>query len=105
MEVDIDVPTFFRQVEDAAPESLQGMLFQMEDLWERRLWHQLTVALETYFNDPLSEGSRMRMFKDFVGTFAKNINQSKLVGLGLLARQECKGTRNVILANETQTRG
>jgi len=91
MEVDIDVPSFLSEIRNAAPESLQGSIFQMEDFWERRLWHQLTVELEAYFNDPLSEGSRMRLFKDFVGTFAKHINQSKLVGLGLLAKQECKG--------------
>lgn len=63
----------------------------MEDLWERRLWHQLTVELETFFTDPASSGLRMRMFKEFVQTFEKNINQLKLVTLALLAKAECKG--------------
>ena len=92
MDVDVDIPTFLAEARNAAPESLQGNLLQMEDLWERRLWHQLTLELEKFFNDPQSAGSRMRIFKDFVGTFEKNINQSKLVGLGLLAKEECKGT-------------
>ena len=91
MDIDVDVPSFLREVRMAAPESLQGSILQMEDLWERRLWHQLTLELERFFNDPHSSGSRMRMYKDFVGTFEKNINQSKLVGLGLLAKEECKG--------------
>ena len=91
MDVDVDILGFLRQVRDAAPESLQGSIMQMEDLWERRLWHQLTLELERFFNDPLSAGSRMRMFKDFVGSFQKNINQSKLIGLGLLAKEECRG--------------
>ena len=94
MDVDVDIPSFLREARNAAPESLQGSILQMEDLWERRLWHQLTLELERFFNDPQSSGSRMRMFKDFVGTFEKNINQSKLVGLGLLAKEECKGCRN-----------
>jgi 26S proteasome regulatory subunit N9 len=92
MDVDIDIPSFLQEARNAAPESLQVSILQMEDLWERRLWHQLTLQLEKFFSDPLSAGSRMRMFKDFVGAFDKNINQSKLVGLGLLAKEECKGT-------------
>jgi 26S proteasome regulatory subunit N9 len=75
----------------------------MEDLWERRLWHQLTLELEKFFSDPQSAGSRMRMFKDFVGTFEKNINQSKLVGLGLLAKEECKGRLHSNLLNSDTT--
>jgi 26S proteasome regulatory subunit N9 len=88
MEVDIDVPEFLREARMSAPEALQGSILQMEDLWERRLWHQLTLELEKYFGAPQSLGSRMRMFKDFVGTFEKNINQLKLVSLALLAKQE-----------------
>jgi 26S proteasome regulatory subunit N9 len=91
MDVDVDIPTFLRETRNAAPDSLQGSILQMEDLWERRLWHQLTLELEQLFVDPQSTGSRMRMFKDFVGSFEKNINQQKLVGLALLAKQECKG--------------
>jgi 26S proteasome regulatory subunit N9 len=91
MDVDVDVPMFLAEARNAAPESLQGSLLQMEDFWERRLWHQLTLELETFFNDPQSAGSRMRIFREFVGTFEKHINQSKLVGLGLLAKEECKG--------------
>ena len=91
MDVDVDIPTFLRETRNSAPESLQGSILQMEDLWERRLWHQLTLELEKFFVDPESTGLRMRMFKDFVGSFEKNINQQKMVGLALLAKEECKG--------------
>src|SRR5208282_1169872 len=63
MDVDVDIPSFLREARISAPESLQGSILQMEDLWERRLWHQLTVELEKFFIDPQSAGSRMRMFK------------------------------------------
>ena len=76
----------------------------MEDLWERRLWHQLTLELEQFFVDPQSTGSRMRMFKEFVGSFEKNINQQKLVGLALLAKQECKGRCPTIQLRNELTR-
>jgi len=91
MDVDVDIPNFLGEARISAPESLQVSILQMEELWERRLWHQLTVELERFFINPESAGSRMRMFKDFVGTFEKNINQLKLVGLALLAKEECKG--------------
>ena|SRR5579871_4179368 len=91
MDVDIDVPKFLIEAREAAPESLQGSILQMEELWERRLWHQLTMELEKFFSDPQSAGLRMRMFKDFLGTFEKSINQLKLVGLALRAKEECRG--------------
>ena len=91
MDVDVNVSSFLREARIAAPEHLQGSVLQMEDFWERRLWHQLTLELETFFNDPSSSGLRMRMFKEFVQTFEKNINQLKLVALALLAKVECKG--------------
>jgi len=79
----------------------------MEDLWERRLWHQLTLEVEKFFNDPQSAGSRMRIFLRFVGTFESLINQSKLVGLALLAKEECKGKKDCSrrLANARYPRG
>jgi 26S proteasome regulatory subunit N9 len=91
MDVDIDVSSVLREARIAAPAPLQASILQMEERWERRLWHQLTVELEKFFGDPQSTGLRMGMFKDFVGTFEKNINQLKLVGLALLAKKECKG--------------
>jgi 26S proteasome regulatory subunit N9 len=104
MDVDMDIPTFLREVRNAAPDSLQGSILQMEDLWERRLWHQLTLELEKVFVDPQSAGSRMRMFKEFVGSFEKNVNQQKLVGLALLANQECKGRCPTIQLRNELTR-
>jgi 26S proteasome regulatory subunit N9 len=92
MDVDVDVPSLLRETRIEAPESLQGSILEMEDLWERRLWHQLTVELEKIFDDPESKGLRMKLFKDFVGTFEKNINQLRLVGLALLAKEEVKGS-------------
>ena len=95
MDVDVDVPSLLREARMSAPEHLQGSVLLMEDLWERRLWHQLTVELEKFFSDPGSAGLGLRMFKDFVGTFEKNINQLKLVGIALLAKEECKGEESI----------
>ena len=91
MDVDIDVPSVLRDVRMSVPDSLQGNILQMEDLWERRLWHQLTLELEKFFQDPQSAKTRMKMFREFVRSFEKNMNQLKLVGLALLAKEECSG--------------
>ena len=91
MDVDTDVPTLLLEIRMQAPERLQGSIFEMENLWERRLWHQLTVELETFFSDLGSKGLRMKIFKGFVETFEKNINQLKLVGLALRAKEEFNG--------------
>ena len=67
-------------------------MLDFEDFWERKLWHQLTTALDEFFRHPESSPQRLVLFKHFVMTFADKINQLKLVELGLWASQECKGT-------------
>jgi hypothetical protein len=93
MDVDLDLTAFLQLVRLEAPESLQGRILVMEDLWERRLWHQLTLEVEKLFVDPQSVGIRMRLFVKFVGLFEKNINELKLVVLALLAKEECNGLK------------
>jgi 26S proteasome regulatory subunit N9 len=86
-----DVSSLLREARLEAPEHLQGNVIEMEDLWERRLWHQLTLELETFFKDAGSKGMRMKLFKGFVETFEKNMSQFKLVALSLLAKEELEG--------------
>ena len=73
------------------PEELQASFFAIEDFWERKLWHQLTETLLQFFSDPASASQRPALFQNFVLSFAKKINQLKLVTLGLLTASVLQG--------------
>ena len=79
------------QVREDAPESLQQSLLEIEDFWDRKLWHQLTELLSTFFQDSGSESLRLPLFKKFILTFSEKINQLRFVSLGLAAASQCAG--------------
>jgi len=86
------IPDFLAEQRDAAPADLQHLFISFEDLWERKLWHQLTETLLEFFKYPESAPQRLPFYKTFILTFADKINQLKLVELALLAASQCRGT-------------
>ncbi|KAH6652074.1 hypothetical protein BKA67DRAFT_572821 [Truncatella angustata] len=84
------ISDFLADQRDEAPEELQGLIIQFENLWERKLWHQLTDALVEFFENPASQKQRLQFYKVFILKFADKINQIKLVDLGLKAAAACK---------------
>lgn len=87
------IPDFLGEQRDATPEDLQFFFLDFEDLWEKKLWHQLTDTLVEFFNDKDSASQRLPIYKTFILTFADKINQLKLVTLALNAASQCKGNR------------
>lgn len=87
------IPDFLGEQRDAAPADLQHLFITFEDLWERKLWHQLTDTLVEFFNQKESAPQRLAFYKTFILTFADKINQLKLVTLALKAASQCRGGR------------
>lgn len=90
IETGIDVTAFLASQKVLMTDDLQKMVLTMEDLWERRLWKQLTDTLIDFFENSKSSSFRMNIFKFFVGSFSENINKLKLVMLGLSASEQCE---------------
>ncbi|KAH8903903.1 hypothetical protein BR93DRAFT_901553 [Coniochaeta sp. PMI_546] len=84
------IADFLAEQRDAAPEDLQSLVLEFEDLWERKLWHQLTNKLLDFFNDPRSAPQRLAFYQTFISKFADKINQLKLVDLALKAATQCR---------------
>ncbi|KAE9369610.1 PCI-domain-containing protein [Stipitochalara longipes BDJ] len=87
------IPDFLAEQRDAAPAELQHLFLSFEDLWERKLWHQLTDALIEFFNHKESAHQRLPFYKTFILTFADKINQLKLVTLALCAASQCRDSQ------------
>jgi 26S proteasome regulatory subunit N9 len=95
--MDVDtIPNLLADQRDAAPEDVQHYFLQFEDLWERKLWHELTNDLVLYFQDDHSQKQRLPLYNQFIKTFAEKINQLQLVTLGLSTASQCKGTYSTL---------
>lgn len=71
-------------------EDLQGAFYEMEDLWERKLWFQLTETVIALFKDERSKPVRFQLFQNFVSVFESNINQLAFVSLAISASDACE---------------
>lgn len=87
------ISNFLEDQRDNAPAEFQPLFIDLEDLWERKLWHQLTERLLEYFNQKESELVRLPLYNQFILSFADKINQLKLVKLALKANDEIEGGR------------
>ena len=85
------ISNFLADQRDEAPTELQHIFLTFEDLWERKLWHQLTDTLLEYFSNPESASQRLPIYNTFIISFADKINQLKLVKLALGASAQIKG--------------
>ena len=61
---------------------------QFIDLYERKLWKQLTDLLMKFYDEPESKPYRMQLYVNFVSHFAKHISQLKRVRLATAAGAE-----------------
>ena len=86
------IANFLAEQRDEAPADIQHLFITFEDLWERKLWHQLTDRLLEFSSSPESKAQRLPIYNTFISSFADKINQLKLVKIALLASQQCKGT-------------
>ncbi|KEF53706.1 26S proteasome regulatory subunit N9 [Exophiala aquamarina CBS 119918] len=84
------ISNFLTDQRDEAPADLQHIFLTFEDLWERKLWHQLTDQLLEYFQNPESTAQRLPIYNTFIISFADKINQLKLVKLALSASAQIK---------------
>lgn len=66
---------------------LVNVLYQLEDFYERKLWHQLTLALDDFYALPETPGSglRTKIYDLFVAQFQQKVNSIKVVDFLLLA--------------------
>ncbi len=85
------IADFLQIQRDSAPDELQHYLLNFEDYWERKLWHELTDIIVTYYEEPNSASQRIPIYENFIKSFADKINQLKLVKIGLGAAGQCKG--------------
>ncbi|KAI9498470.1 hypothetical protein BDB00DRAFT_881288 [Zychaea mexicana] len=105
MEIDFDVPKFLHDERQKAPAQLQHYYTTFEDLYERKLWHQLTQSILEFFNQPESAPLQIPLFRQFIAEWENKINKLSLVSIALKAANNCsKSQDSVSFLNDISTK-
>ena len=89
MQVDeIDEYLSSKAASSSTPASVRPFFSRFQTLYARKLWYQLTLAVEEFVSHPDSGALQADVYEHFVSRFAARINQLQLAGIGVkVARQ------------------
>lgn len=86
MDIDSEISTVLAtmRLELESAELIQ-FLYELEDFYERKLWNQLTLAMEQLYSLPESKSGslRVKLFNLFLSQFQNKLNPIKLVDFAL----------------------
>ncbi|CAG8455222.1 8328_t:CDS:2 [Paraglomus brasilianum] len=88
MDLDQNPIVALRGLRKHASGELQDYFDTFEDLYERKLWHQLTLKIEEFFSLPSSGQFQIPLFQNFISDWENKMNKLKLVTLGLTASKQ-----------------
>jgi len=72
----------------ATPQELHPFFNDFRVLYNKKLWHQLTLNLFSFLDHPASKAYRVQVFESFVRDFEMKINQLRLVEMGVKVARE-----------------
>ncbi|RKP09871.1 hypothetical protein THASP1DRAFT_13660 [Thamnocephalis sphaerospora] len=96
MEVDLDVPAYLADQRTSAPENLRPYFGRFEDLYERKLWHQLTMELERFVGEANAGPLLIPLFERFVMDWEKQMDPLKLVQVAVAVAQRYPNANDAI---------
>ncbi|KAF9791981.1 hypothetical protein BJ322DRAFT_1026512 [Thelephora terrestris] len=79
----LDVDKYLSTAISATPADLHHYFESFQNLYSRKLWHQMTLKLVEFFDDPLSQEYQVDVYDRFVRDFAAKLNSLKLVEMGV----------------------
>jgi 26S proteasome regulatory subunit N9 len=90
--MDVD-SSFLSSAAASAPASLAPYYRRFGELHAKKLWYQLTLAVEEFLAHPDSAEPprRIDVFEHFVKGFKDKINQLRLVGMAVRAARQLQG--------------
>ncbi|KAI8611148.1 hypothetical protein BC830DRAFT_1246036 [Chytriomyces sp. MP71] len=79
MQVDRDVTVYINKTKQTAPAELVPFYAAFEDLYDKKLWHQLTLELNKFVDMPAAAPYLVPLYNEFVSEWQKRMNQLSLV--------------------------
>ncbi|KAJ7093104.1 hypothetical protein C8R44DRAFT_835487 [Mycena epipterygia] len=84
----LNLDDFIATALSATPQELHPFFDSFRVLYNKKLWHQLTLKLFSFLDHPASKPYRVDVFESFVRDFETKINQLRLVEMGVKVSKE-----------------
>ena len=91
MDLDQSPIEILNEIRKQSSPEIQEYLNTFEDLYDRKLWHQLTLKIEEFFSIPASSPFQVPLFQHFISDWENKMNKLKLVTLGLSVVKQFEG--------------
>lgn len=89
-----DVTKYLNEQKDAAQgdKELAAQWTKIEELYNKKLWHQLTLELETLVRHPSMQSGKnlVILYDNFIGDFESKVNPLSLVQIGMVIMEQIK---------------
>ncbi|KAJ3107630.1 26S proteasome regulatory subunit [Phlyctochytrium planicorne] len=79
MDVDRDVTIYLQKAKASAPAELKEYFSKFETLYDKRLWHQLTVLIFEFIKMPSANALLVPVYEEFIADWEKKMNQLSLI--------------------------
>ncbi|CAK9798180.1 26S proteasome non-ATPase regulatory subunit 13 [Anthophora plagiata] len=102
-----DVNTYLSQNQNVADKELAAEWAQLEELYNKKLWHQLTLKLEKFVKNPtLQKGDKLvQLYTNFLSTFESKINPLSLIEILAYVIQQFQDKQEAItFLEKTETK-
>lgn len=86
----VDPVEFMTTLSESNP-AVAALCTQLADLYQRKLWHQITTKLEEVVNSPDFQGELLiKLYNNFIEDFDLKLNKLKLAQLAVLVSRQFK---------------
>lgn len=79
-----DVNKFLTEMRSGSSEEVAAMWARVEDLYTKKLWHQLTVQLEGLVKEPSMQDKLVHIYTEFIADFEAKMDPLKLAQMALV---------------------
>ncbi|KAI9509911.1 hypothetical protein F5148DRAFT_977570 [Russula earlei] len=84
----LDVEEYLITAISATPSELHPFFESFQNLYSRKLWHQLTQRVDEFFDHPLANPYRVDVYTRFVRDFEERLNPLRLAEMGIKISQD-----------------
>ncbi|KAH6563908.1 hypothetical protein BASA50_000368 [Batrachochytrium salamandrivorans] len=102
MQIEHDMTLWLTQQRTAMPADLKTHYSTFADLYDRKLWHQLTVAIEKFSSLAAASPYLLSLYENFISDFEKKINPISLVRFLTNAARQLKDPKDALKFLDTQ---
>ncbi|KAF8486999.1 hypothetical protein DFH94DRAFT_621657 [Russula ochroleuca] len=84
----LDVEEYLTTAISSTPSDLHPFFESFQNLYSRKLWHQLTQKVDEFFDHTLAKPYRVDVFTRFVRDFEERLNPLRLAEMGIKISQD-----------------